>query len=225
MNKVFTPVLLPTDGGAKLFLNKSDGVLMGPTQRFEPKLSNMVIPQHIYIPSNEQGELNDWVYCDVDREVYFVNEYNEKTGLARDKGHYPFVLDGCKKIVATTDPKVFSLVVRNGPADISFEDLKKLVELYIVDEGVFPEVRIQYELGKDISHGFLNAKDVNIITLKNTHIVFNWNSKEPEITSLETMINWIEGYRKQNGGDYPDGECVVAQLKMQLDELKMNEKY
>jgi hypothetical protein len=39
------------------------------------------------------------------------------------------------------------------------------------------------------------------------------------------MINWIEGYRKQNGGDYPDGECVVAQLKMQLDELKMNEKY
>jgi len=177
MDRIFIPVLLPTDGGARLFLNKSDGVLMGPTVHYCAKLSNMVIPQHIYIPSNEQGELNDWVYCDVTREVFFVNEINEKTGLARDKNHYPFILDGCKKIVATSDPKVFSLVVRNGPASISTDDLKKLVDLYIVDEGVFTSIKVQYEPGKDISNGILAAKDIDVITLKYTHIVINWKDE------------------------------------------------
>lgn len=92
--------------------------------------------QQLYFTTDEKKALNDWVYSTVTNEVYFVKEYNSKTGIARDEDGFAFMLDSCKKIIATTDPKLMA----DGVAEIE----QSFIEEYCKAGGI-DKVLVEYQ--------------------------------------------------------------------------------
>lgn len=45
-----------------------------------------------------------------------------------------------------------------------------------------------------------------------------------KITAVQQTLNWIKKYREFNGGDYPNGDEIEAQLTMQLELEKEQKK-
>lgn len=67
---------------------------------------NLAVAQHLYLTTDyyeHEAYVGSWCYSDVDEALYFVDQYNSTTGVAREKDGSPFILDGCKRIAATTD--------------------------------------------------------------------------------------------------------------------------
>lgn len=52
------------------------------------------------LSENREAGKNEWV-INHERKINFVAKYNEATGLARDTTGEPFILDGCRPLIAT----------------------------------------------------------------------------------------------------------------------------
>jgi hypothetical protein len=66
-----------------------------------------VLPQHIYITSDEEIKEGDWCLCS-EELVHKVVEIKSNIGIIRFQDGVTEVLNACKKIILTTDPELIA---------------------------------------------------------------------------------------------------------------------
>lgn len=102
MKKKSKVVMLPTDEKVQVNqIYKDEGEL-----KVSKEINRTFSGQHLYFTSDEYIK-EGWV-IDNDNELKYINSsvINTKTGIARHLDDTPFILDGCRKIIATTDTSI-----------------------------------------------------------------------------------------------------------------------
>jgi hypothetical protein len=110
--------LIQTDKLSRLFIDVDDNKL----KICVPLAGEYMMNQNIYITSDEEIKVGDWVIND-EQDVFQVLEINHTQGILRSDG-FTYVIDICKKIILTTDQDL----IADGVEQISEDTLLKIVE-------------------------------------------------------------------------------------------------
>jgi hypothetical protein len=95
--------LLPTDEPSRLMIDTIENKLY--LQPILHKKTINVLPQHIYITSDEEIKEGDWCLCS-EELVHKVVEIKSNIGIIRFQDGVTEVLNACKKIILTTDQEL-----------------------------------------------------------------------------------------------------------------------
>lgn len=82
---------------------------------------------HYIIVDDSEIKEGDWVYDNVDKEVFRVDSLNNISGIVRSSYHTT-VLDGCKKITHSTQQleSKFSSIIYRGYNHITMSEIKEI---------------------------------------------------------------------------------------------------
>ena len=143
---------------------------------------NTIIPQHLYILSNEEIKEGDW----------YIDDINTiRQSITSDKDYWA-VRQDYKKIIATTNTSLYVPITQDKPFDElpqpSDSFIKKYIEEY--NKGnVITKVLVEYEIGKSYSGNsglevkqWLKVDSNNTITIKKV---------EPELYTREQVEQYI----------------------------------
>ena len=181
-------IMLPTNNKSHIYSNKSIKTLGYITGKIESDLEQFpnqteTQNQHLYIISDDEIKGEDWVLTTLLNKIERV--LNNKTSLEYYKQR-------AKKIIATTDTSLFTLVdcpVRGSDSNVKYilsqpsqQFIKKYIESYNKGE-VITDVLIEMEIDEEIAgyeHSYLkiNSKD-NTITIKK--LKDSWNREEVKL--------------------------------------------
>ena len=95
--------LLPTDEPSRLMIDTIENKLYLQPILHEKTIN--VLPQHIYITSDEEIKEGDWCLCS-EELVHKVVEIKSNIGIIRFQDGVTEVLNACKKIILTTDQEL-----------------------------------------------------------------------------------------------------------------------
>lgn len=145
-------VMLATDKNSNIWISKSNGKL---NYSIDKVSDTNIINQEIYILSNEEIKIGDWIYHSTlaeDSKIVFQCKSINEVGVISNDGIMYMKLF-CKKIIATTNSELHNNVVISFRKEIFDKDkyqslprpsddfIKKYCEL----NGKIDEVLVQYE--------------------------------------------------------------------------------
>jgi len=216
-------VMLPTNEKAPLWLSKGNTLTLWGKENNNDKLGDN---QHLYILSDEEIKVGDWFYAD---------EYSKPEQAKHFDGKLVngFVVEFCKKIIATTDSSL-----RIGKLEVGgkIEHLPQIsqsfIEIFVEEynkDNVITEVMIEYKepynklvgskIGSNIGHFTLTEENKYRLKINANNTI----NIKPIISTSEEIGEKIVQYCKKYEGTNKYNDVLKAiefgyQLSLNKDE-------
>tara|TARA_B110000259_G_scaffold26588_1_gene27508 strand:+ start:2651 stop:3298 length:648 start_codon:yes stop_codon:yes gene_type:complete len=201
-------VMLPTEDKSQIFIHRYKDL------RFDNESNLHGNSQHLYITVSQDVEpiKEGWV-IDNDNELKYVSSsvINTKTGIARHIDDTPFILDGCRKVIATTDSKLTIKVLEHIGRDFKEIAVPQVQQSFLKEYVANPdgEFKIEYKKVNIRPDNSLNYFEYGAYKY-DTQLKINQDN-EVNITSVEKKMysrKEVEAliYKvvKDNVGEYVD---------------------
>lgn len=176
------------------------------------------------VVTDEEIKEGDWVYNDIINDSVFIkynSEYNKITGISREIDGKPFILDGSKKIIASTNSEhgigdkfggwyPLPSVDYNGfEEDLNIIDIEKIAcKKYYISDGLDDYDENYYnggnvEMAKAFINGFnysesLNKKEYSQEDMKKFGLWLGENFNKFKNKSIDEIFNESPFNKKSN---------------------------
>lgn len=143
-------IMLPAKK-SKLYISSNKKLYLAYKDYNGKELSGCTL-HHLYTISDDEIKEGDWcIEGNKHPNLFQVKEFNSVTGIVREINGKPYILDACRKIIATTDTSLKEIIKNHNDFDSVFsypQPSQQFIEKYIksYNKGeVIADVLVEYE--------------------------------------------------------------------------------